>query len=350
MNYKEIIDNLDTEKIEKLLYSLGAQDVKDKGDYLITQTICHNEDPSDASDKLYYYKNSHTFVCYTECGAQSIFKFLQHYYETREMAYDWRTDILEVARTCTFGGVQEGFKRAAYKSQRDEYEPRKIRKDLPEFSPNVLKVFSKAYPPEWLSNGISRASMDKYNILYSISQNKIIIPHYDVHGRLVGIRGRALDEWEIENVGKYMPVQIEQTWYSHPLSLNLYGLNISAPNIKKYGICYIGESEKFCMQMDGFSFPNCAVAVCGSQLNKYHIDLLMRYCAPREIVVCFDSEEKENENTYFKKLWNLCSKYKNYCNISFVYDRHRILKLKDSPTDCGEEIFKTLVKERVKIK
>ena len=30
-----------------------------------------------------------------------------------------------------------------------------------------------------------------------------------------------------------------------------------------------------------------------SELNKYQIDLLIRTCAPREIVVCYDREEDE---------------------------------------------------------
>ena len=76
--------------------------------------------------------------------------------------------------------------------------------------------------------------MDKFNIRYSTTQNKIIIPHYNADGQLVGIRGRALNEWEVENVGKYMPVQIEGKWYSHPLSLNLYGLNFNKEDIKKF--------------------------------------------------------------------------------------------------------------------
>ena len=141
--------------------------------------------------------------------------------------------------------------------------------------------------------------MDKFNIRFSPSQNKIIIPHYDAAGRLVGIRGRALDEWEIENFGKYMPIQIEGKWYSHPLSLNLYGLNLNKENIKNTGIAYIGEAEKFVLQLDSFSIPNCGVAVCGSKLNKYALDILMRECHPREIVICFDQEEEPKSSKYF---------------------------------------------------
>jgi hypothetical protein len=50
-------------------------------------------------------------------------------------------------------------------------------------------------------DGITRAAMDKYNIRFSISQNKIIIPHYNVFGQLVGIRGRALNHGRLKISG-----------------------------------------------------------------------------------------------------------------------------------------------------
>jgi hypothetical protein len=40
--------------------------------------------------------------------------------------------------------------------------------------------------------------MDRYNILYSISQNKIIIPHYNIDGKLIGIRGRSLNPEDLK--------------------------------------------------------------------------------------------------------------------------------------------------------
>ena len=208
----------------------------------------------------------------------------------------------------------------------------------------------KFYPPEWLNDGISEQTMDKFNIRYSTIQNKIIIPHYNINNELVGIRGRALNEWEVENIGKYMPVQIEGKWYSHPLSLNLYGLNFTKNNVKKNRICYIFESEKSVMQCDGFQMDNCAAAVCGSQLNKWQVKILIKECHPQEIVVCFDKEEQPPDEVYFNKLYKLCSKYKNYANFSFIYDREKLLEMKDSPSDKGEEIFRRLLDKRVRIK
>lgn len=344
INYEEICENLKDEDVFRLLEELGAQPI-DKEGYFLCKTICHNEDAEEASRKLYYYKDSHLFYCYTECGGMSIFKFLKNYYEARGIVYDWYRDILQVILNCS---VSVFTAPDAYKSKKDDYAARKVRKKLPTYSASILDVFTKYYPIEWLRDSISPAAMDKYNILYSISQNKIIIPHYDVDGDLIGIRGRALNKQDIEAFGKYMPIQVEGKWYSHPLSLNLYGLNWNKENIKKSGIAFICESEKACLQAESYSFPNCTVASCGSNLNKYQIDLLVRYCAPREIVVCYDNEEVEGDK-YFNKLYNMCKKYTNYCNMSFVYDREGLTKLKDSPTDNGEEIFMKLVERRVQI-
>ena len=63
--------------------------------------------------------------------------------------------------------------------------------------------------------------MDKFQIKFLLSQNKIVIPHFDINGRLVGIRGRALEKKEIEESGKYRPIQIGSVLYAHPLQFNL---------------------------------------------------------------------------------------------------------------------------------
>ena len=347
INYEEIVENLKDENVFHLLEELGAQPI-DKGDFFICKTVCHNEDADEASQKLYYYKNTHLFYCYTEEGAMSIFKFLKNYYETRGIEYDWYNDIYQVILFCIpHNGT---FSRPTYRARRDNYAPKKNRVELPEYPKGVLDVFTKFYPVEWLMDHITPETMDKYDIKYSISQNKIIIPHYDIKGRLVGIRGRALNPYEVENFGKYMPVQIEGKWYSHPLSLNLYGLDKNWENIKRDGMAFIFESEKSVLQCESFGLKNYSVACCGSNINKFQIDLLMRYCAPSHIVVCFDNEEEPGQSKYFDKLYTMCKKYKNYCNMSFVYDRDNITKKKDSPSDRGEKKFIELIEKRVVVK
>lgn len=347
VDYQSIINELDDEKVKNMLEKLNIP-YQDKGSYLLLPTCCHHSLDEETSWKLYYYKNTHIFHCFTEDGSQSIFTFLKNFYTAQNIVYDWYADIYEVVRGCSHFD-SEKVTVNAYRSVRDRYMPQKDRRELPAYPEGILNIFTKYYPVEWLKDGISKAAMDKYNIRFSPTQNKIIIPHYDAAGRLIGIRGRALNQWEIENVGKYMPVQIEGKWYSHPLSLNLYGLNFNKENIKNTGIAYLVEAEKSVLQIESFNIPNCAVAVCGSKLNKYALDILVRECHPHEIVICFDQEEELGKQDYFDKLYNLCCKYKVYSDFSFIYDKEKLLRLKDSPSDRGEEIFLKLLEKRTKV-
>ena len=304
MDYREIISSLQDQNVINLMTSLGADRYKETDEAIIFPTICHNADSAEASMKLYYYKDTKLFYCYTCCGGQSIFKFMEHYYEARGIEYDWYNDIYSLVVNCTPRKNLEGFVPQQRELLRNKYEKKKRNVELPEYPSGVLEIFIKEYPGQWLMDGITEKAMDTFNILFSISQNKIIIPHYDAVGRLVGVRGRALNEWEVENVGKYMPVKIEDKWYKHPLSLNLYGLNHNKEAIKKSGIVYIFESEKSVLQFEAFDMPNCAVAVCGSSLNKFQVDILMRECAPSEFIVCFDKEKDEHDE-YFNKLFRI---------------------------------------------
>lgn len=348
IDYEQIVKDLKDEEVIRLMYELGADRHEETDNYIIFPTICHNENATEASMKLYYYKDTHLLYCYTEDGPMSIYKFLENYYKTRNIEYNWGQDILKVVFQCS-AATDLTTKETIFKqSLKDKYRKRQSIQ-LAAYSPNVLESFVKQYPIEWLEDNISAGAMDKYNIRYSISQNKIIIPHYDINNRLVGIRGRALNESEIA-YAKYAPVKIEDIVYKHKLSLNLYGLNHNWKNIKELGICYIAESEKAVLQSELFGEKNCTVAICGSSLNIYQIKLLMQHCQPKEIVLCLDKEELPGEDKYFYKLWNMCSKYKLYTNMSFIYDRENLLNLKDSPFDRGRNIFNKLLEKRVKVK
>lgn len=346
LEYKKIVDNLSTERVINLMKELGIDRYKETDTALIFPTICHNESAPDSSLKLYFYKDTHLFYCYTECGAQSIFTLLRNYYETRGMDYNWFGDIYERARGCADLFFSEGFEPTPPVRLRERYKRKTRDVKLEVYNKGLLEVFHKHYPIEWLQDGISKEAMDKFGIRYSISQNKIIIPHYNVQNELVGIRGRALNEDDLI-YGKYMPVQIEGFWYSHKLSLNLYGLNVNLENIKKNKVVYLFEGEKSVLQFESFKRDNCAVAVCGNNFNKYQLNLLLKNCYPKEIIVCFDKEEKPGSDEYFNKLYQLGKKYSNYCNFSFIYDRENLLEQQDSPSDKGEEVFEKLLEKRV---
>ena len=56
INYQEIIEELDDNKVKDMLDKLNIP-FEDRGDYILMPTVCHNADSDEASWKLYYYKN-----------------------------------------------------------------------------------------------------------------------------------------------------------------------------------------------------------------------------------------------------------------------------------------------------
>lgn len=344
---------LTPEQIVLLAQSMGVTHYEDRSNCLVFPTICHNIDPDEASMKLYYYKNTHLFRCYTECADTfSIYDLFKRYYELHHISYNFIEDIvckiLFVAKLSTAQlTVQSG-----YIPQRHKFVPPETN-ELVVYDSGVLEVFLPIPPVEWLNEGISIESMKKYNIRFSISQNKIVIPHYNIDGQLIGIRGRALNEWEINNFGKYMPIKVESKFYSHPLSLNLYGLNMTKDNIRNSKTCILFEGEKSVLLCDTHFPNNMSAAVCGSGLNKHQLEILVKQCGVQNIVLAFDKEfqtpTSEEAKTYFDKLVTLSKKYQAYCNFSFIFDSKGLLGYKDSPIDKGPDIFKELLEKRIEV-
>ena len=265
MNLKELNDSLTSERIIQLVTELGIDEYIEKVDSIVFKTICHNEDAAEASMKLYYYKKNKKFHCYTDCGDNfNIFTLFERRYKLLGIQYNFYRDIvlkitngINIKRTIENGFIQK------YESKYNEYKIDKPSVKFKEINPNVLKLFTFFPTPEWIEDGIDEDIMKIYNILYSIEQNKIIIPHYDISGNLIGIRGRALNESDLL-IGKYMPIQIEKITYSHPLMYNLYGLNLVKENIKKYKMAIVAESEV----RSYLSFPLPAGSLCGYRSTK----------------------------------------------------------------------------------
>lgn len=351
IDFNQIIENLSNERIIQLVTNLGSDEYIEKPDYIIFKTICHNELAEDASMKLYYYKKNKRFVCYTECGCSfNIFTLFEKRYNLLGIKYNYYKDIiLKITNGEMISQPLENGFIKQYQSEYDKYNLKKPQVTFKNYNPNILNVFTFFATPEWLNDGINIKAMKRYNILYSIDQNKIIIPHYDMNNNLIGIRGRALNEDDLK-IGKYMPIQLGNQIFSHSLSHNLYGLCNVKNNIRKYKMAIVAESEKSCLQyetMVGID-RNIVVACCGSNFHKYQLDLLLS-CGAEKVLIAFDKEwanNKEKEK-YFSKLKSICDRYKNFCKMGFIFDFQNLLKLKDSPFDRGFNVTKQLINKGV---
>ena len=319
--------------------------------YLILPTICHNLNQEDASMKLYYYYNTHLFFCYTQCNSSfDIYELIKKILVLRDLPSDF-TEVFNIITKNVdkdFNFVQEDYK---YHSFLDKYEKKNQTVNFEIYNKDLINFFEDYYYKGWIDEGISIESMKKYNIKYSVAREQVIIPHYNLNGELIGIRGRNLNELEILK-GKYMPVKIEGKFYSHPLSYNLYGLNFTKEKIKKSKTVLIFEGEKSCLICDSwYKKDNISVATCGNKLNKFQINLLLKL-GVQNVILCYDRMDKEiiSNSDYFNKLYLICKKYNNYMNFSFIYDREGLLEYKAAPVDSGKDVFEKLLQQRVEVK
>lgn len=325
-------------------------------DVIITNTICH----CGSKPKLYYYKDSKNFYCYTECGNMDILdlviKYKDYDKDEKYKAVNWICVKLNISN-CEYGfGKSESklsdwefinrFKRCV--SKQNKYS----KNLLIEYDSSILKIFQQFYTQDWVDEGISYRSMKKYNILYSVWQHKIIIPHYSVDNKLIGIRTRNLDETEIEMYGKYAPLRIGNYFYNHPVGQSLYGLNHNFETIKRKRKIMLVESEKSVMQTDSmFNDDNFTVALCGSNLTDFQKNIILEL-GVREVIIGLDKQYQSLDSEECKK-WashikeKIIDKLSAYVTVSVLWDTNNILGYKDSPTDKGKEVLLELMNNKI---
>lgn len=357
ISVQDIINSITLDDVKTFLESLGVDQIavyEDKG-YLVCPTICHNPLDEAESMKLYWYQNNKIFKCYTECNeSMSIFTLYQKFMRINyhkvgfEEAIDY---VKKCLKTITFSNKKK------YKSDID-FERYKFDSSIPvmtEYPKEMLTYFLPYHHPLWLKDGIKPEVMDKFSIGLWNAENKITIPHFDINGRLIGIRARTLDPEEAKEYGKYRPVQIANTLYAHPLHFNLYGIYEHKKAIQCRRSAIIAEGEKSVLLDDGYykKWSN-TVACCGSNLNKFQVSLLTNILGANEITIAFDKEYKdwhsEEAQVYRTKIENICRKYKGQATFYYIWDMDNLLEYKDSPFDRGKEVFEELYKHKIKVR
>ena len=290
------------------------------------------------------YKEYKIFVCYSSCGSLSLFDFVM---TMNNCTFAESVQFLE-----SYFHIGMNFQRGFGRPKREEIEIKPyVRKEvdfneqLPEYDGSILNTFINYKPIEWIYEGISVETMEKYGIRYSIENNSIIIPHRDKDGRLVGIRERNLDRRQVEVLGrKYVPYTsfAHRLTYKHRLSMNAYGIDKNKEAISEYKKCIIYEAEKSVLKMDSVWNNNPSVAVGGSSVSLYQLNLL-KELGVKDIYLSFDKEEGIK---WEQKLDKICKRIYDFgFNVFIIEDvEGKYLDLKDSPIDKGEFVFLELYK------
>lgn len=353
MDAKKIKEELTNEQIITLYKSLGGSDYKyDSNGDLVFITLCHGGN----SHKLYYYNENKLFNCYTHCNSFDIFKLVQ---KIKNCSF-----IQSINYICNLFNIKNNISEKGFTieylindwDQINKYDRLKVQikqKELKFFDDNILNYFSNLYHQLWIDDGISIESMKKFGIKFDIVNNRIIIPHRDKDGNLIGIRCRNLDEDIVKLGKKYMPIYIEGEGYNHPLGINLYALHENLKSIQRIGKLIIFEAEKSCLQCeDYFQEDNFSTALCGSNITNYQIDLIIK-SGVKEIFLAFDKQFKKKDTQeaydYAEKLKKIALKLAPYFQTWILYDNFELLNYKDSPSDKGKDVLLTLMKNKYEI-
>lgn len=360
LDKERIKESLSLEDIHKILTDLGSEAARNdlKGNLVFT-TVCHNR--CNGKHKLYYYHEDGLFHCYTECGDTfDIYELIIRSKKQQGLTYTFYQSVQYVASltgkhftTSTFEKVNSDIV--------DDWEwinrhrkQTKVDMELPSYDEKVLDVFLPYPHEEWLDEGISYETHEKFNIGYYIREEKISIPHYDINNRLIGLRGRAMNQEDIDNGKKYMPLMIGNKMYNHQTMLNLYGIHKTSDAIKRLKKVAIFEGEKSVLKCeDLYQENNFSVASCSSNLTNFHRDILLSL-GVEEVIICFDrhsenATEKHIEE-YQKKLLKLAKKFVPYCRTYILWDDFDLLGSKMSPVDKGKEVLEQLMKTKYEIK
>lgn len=359
----KVKNSLTIEQVMEVVESLGAATPRLQGEMFMCETICHNL-PGDGSHKLYYWDNTKLFKCFTDCG--EYFDIFQLVIKAFEIQYDeeWSMPkaVSYVAQKFGMATLQEdGFEETgledwtilkSYERLKTKLEGRKRVVELKEYDETILTRMAHPKIAPWLREGMTQETLDKFEISYFPLDCQIIIPHRDADGRLIGIRGRTLVKEEGELYGKYRPITAAGTMYNHPLGFSLYGLNLNKENIKLAKKVVLFEGEKSVMLYDSIfgSDNNISVACCGSSFSNHQFEIL-RELGVEEIILAFDRQFQEIGDKEFqrhvKHLKQIGSKYNNYLTISCLFDKDLLTGYKDSPIDCGGDVFLKLFQDRI---
>ena len=361
MNARQLLDILTLDDYEKIFYDLGVKEIRKSSEYWIIPTICHNIEASDASYKLYFYLDTRTTFCFTECNkSRDIFDLIADRWRLiGNQNFTFTTIINYICEVCGIKNDKSNsdkvFTQPAWKKRLSVYNVSKKSLYLGKrYDKTILRYLEPCNAKEFLNDGISKLTMEKFGIGYYPPKNQITIPVYDLDGQLIGIHCRNLDKERVKRA-KYIPMKtvggLDYRFKSHEV---LYGLNMNQPIIQKKKQIQLFESPKSVLQLDTmYGNHSTAVAMFGMNLGKQRRDLILQQ-GISEVIIGIDKDYNSTDakefQTYLSNVNKIAKLFKGFCRVSVFYDDTNLLDYKESPTDKGKDAYESLLANRRVVK
>ena len=205
----------------------------------------------------------------------------------------------------------------------EEDEPKEKEKPLSPIPEQILSYYIRCVNDQFLKDGISYKVQRTFELGYDQCTNRITIPIRNYDGSLVGIKGRYFGEIPLGS-------ELQKYLYIEPCNKGqiLFGLDKSKDFIENTRVAYVGESEKFVMQL--WSYGDCnAVATGGKTISNHQIELLSRICD--KVILCLDKDVEDEE------LKNIADKFLGCVEVYTIVDNNNILVDHESPSDNSKK-------------
>lgn len=191
-------------------------------------------------------------------------------------------------------------------------------KPLKPISERILSYYKEYVNDLFYEDNIDYTTQREFEIGFDEESNRYTIPIRSEIGDLVGVKGRYFDRKVPERENKYIYLE------SCAKSKIIYGLYKTIEYIKAKGRVYVGESEKFPLQLWSYGYRNSG-GTGGKELSQYQIDMLVRLGV--DVVLCFDKDVTKEEYE------EIAERFPDGVPLFYMFDEDNILEEHESPSD-----------------
>lgn len=206
------------------------------------------------------------------------------------------------------------------------------------YDESILDKYTNCGNLRFIKDNISLDSQRFFNIRYDVESQGIVIPIYTQIGQLMGVKVRC--NWDVED-GE------QKYYYLVPCAMSntLYGFSHNYQYLIN-GTIFVFEAEKSVMQCHSYGIRNCIALGSGSLSNKQAQMILE--LNPKKVVFMHDTGYPLDN--IMRNIKILCE-YSRFAEIEVGYWDYfnRQYDDKISPTDLGRIIFKSILKNEIKM-
>lgn len=324
---------LNNDLLQDVLSALGCGHIRQRGEYISAS----NPDGGDNKQAIIVYLNDNlTCIDYTRQIAKNkratdIFDLIAYFQEcTFPEALKWTCDVIGLdfySEPVEEPESLQIIKLLKAMSTGEEDEANELIKPIPE---KVLDYYMPIGNVMFQDDGISLDTQSEFGIGFDPQTNSITIPIRDEIGTLIAVKARRFKYTPSTPMDKRrFPDELGEDeskyFFLEPgaKSQVLYGLHKNVKAIQQQGVTFVGESEKFTLQL--YDMGYYGVSTGGSKISKRQIEMLTRLGV--KIVLCYDKDITEEE------LISIANGFMQGIDVYAVIDKDNLLDEKESPSD-----------------